>query len=132
MTIERQDISEDFYQGNYKEIVHTTYEADEVTPKNLTSAEVIFSVFNDDHELQFTKTSENAGEITITDAVNGVSKIFLQPEDTLWIYGTFRYQINVVDSNGHEETVTTGKLNIFRLFARRPRKTSQSAYTQGG
>jgi hypothetical protein len=133
MTRERQDIAEDFYSGNYKELHVTCYNPDG-SPKDLTSAEVTYALFTNTFSLVLTKSSLNgADEIDIlTPETNGECIVYLRGADTLHVNGTFRHHVNVVDAMGHEETVLTGKVNIFRAFAVRPRVATASAYLLGG
>lgn len=134
MTQERQNISEDFYSGNYKEIAVTVYQDIALTtPKNLSGAEISYSLFTDNGRVVLRKSSANgAGEINITDPNNGGVIVYLMPPDTANVNGTFRHQMNVVDASGYEETVLTGVVNIFKSYAKRFRSSSISAYLQGG
>ena len=127
MTLERQDILEDFYAGNYKVFRDTIIQANG-QPKDLTGAEVTFALFDDKNQVFIVKSTENISEAEIMDAPGGVVDIFLQPEDTLHLAGLYRYHVNVVDDNGYEETVTSGKIHIFASFARRLRRVSIPAY----
>lgn len=132
MTRERQDITEDFYSGNYKEIEVTCYNPDN-SPKDLTGSEITYTIFTNQGVVLLRKsTNEGNASVEITDALNGKCVIKMQPKDTNWIYGTFRHHVNIVDENGHEETVLTGKIDIFRAFAFRFRSTEVSAYLVGG
>lgn len=137
MTIERQDILEDFYVGVHKNIRDTIYDSDG-NLFDLTGGEVNFYMFDDlTGEVYITKTSAYADEVLITDAVNGEAVVYLNPNDTTRkhgedLYGTYRYQIQAIDSNGNSEIVTTGKINIFRSPSTgRPRKDSVPAYLSG-
>jgi hypothetical protein len=130
MTIEKQDITSDFYAGNHKILVETIVQADG-SPKDLTDAEVTFALFTTTGVLCFTKTSLEVTQIEITDAVGGECLIYLLPPDTVFLFGTYMYQVNVIDVTGYEETVTTGKINIFKSFARRLRRNVLHAYSLG-
>lgn len=134
MTEERQDILQDFYQGNSKKLrVHVV--DDDGGPKDLTNAEVTFALFLDKTEVVYlTKCSWlpdpfGTYEITIeTPPTSGDITIHLNPSDTNTFYGTYRYHVNVIDDDGNEETVTTGRINIFKAFAKRPGIAYQPAY----
>lgn len=137
MTVERQDITADFYQGNTKKLRDHVVD-DDGGPKNLTNAEVTFALFLDKTEVVVLQKSSKRNdpfgtkEITIDNALNGDITVHLWPSDTHNFYGTFRYHINVIDSNGYEETVTTGKINIFKSFAKRFGIDTVPAYLLGG
>jgi hypothetical protein len=132
MTYERQDIAADFYAGNSKQIAVTVYKPDG-NRKDITSSEITYAVFTDAYEIVLLKSSSDGAEhIEITDGPNGEFLIYLAPSDTVNINGTFRHHANVVDAYGDEETVFSGKINIFRSFARRFRRSSASAYLVGG
>jgi len=135
MTRERQDITEDFYAGNYKEIHVTCYNQDN-SLKDLTNAEVTYAIFtnaNESEVLLMKSSNQGTDYIDILDPpTDGELLIKLKATDTVNISGTHRHHVNVVDSNGHEETVLSGKIQIFRSFARRFRISYASAYTIGG
>jgi len=133
MTKERQDIKEDFYAGNYKEIEVICYEPDEVTRTDLTGMEITYAIFTDENEVVLAKSSHQGTDyIEITDAVNGEFVIKLNGGDTAFLHGTYRHHVNAVDTNGHEETILSGKINIFKAFAIRFRLDTWSAYLAGG
>lgn len=133
MTKERQDIKEDFYAGNYKEIEVICYEPDGVTRTDLTSTEVTYAIFSDENEILLAKSSnQGIDQIELTDAVNGELVIKLYGGDTAFLNGSFRHHVNVVDTNGYEETILSGKINIFKAFAKRFRTTNVNAYLSGG
>lgn len=132
MTRERQDITEDFYSGNYKEIEVTCYNPDN-SLKDLTNSEITYAIFTNANVTLLRKSSaQGTASIEIIDAPNGKFVIKLVPKDTSSIYGTYRHHVNVVDSAGHEETILTGRIDIFRAFALRFRTSYQSAYLSGG
>jgi len=126
MTVERQDILEDFYQGNTKKLrIHVV--DDDGGPKDLTDAEVTLALFLDKTEIVYlTKCSWLSDpfgtyEITIEEPlIDGNITVHINPPDTHNLYGTYRYHVNVIDEDGYEETVTTGRINIFKAFAKRP------------
>lgn len=136
MTMERQDILSDFYAGNSKKIRIMVVD-DAGAPKDLTSAKITFAMFEEKSEaIRLIKSStgldEIAGsQITIDNPTGGQMTIHLWPKDTYNVVGTFRYHVNVVDGTGFEETVTTGKINLFKSFAKRPHAENLSAYLSG-
>jgi hypothetical protein len=121
MTRERQNIDEDFYVGDHKDITDTIYDSNDVL-LDLTGGEATFFLFNeDDGGTQLTKSSSDAAEITFNNQVTNKGELVVHfvPGDTLRanpdedLYGTFRYQIKFVDVSGYGSTVTTGRINIF-------------------
>jgi hypothetical protein len=133
MTLENQNILEDFYAGNDKKIRVAVYEDEALSSlKDLTGAEVIYSIFDDNGVIHVTKTSaDGASHIELTNPTNGECLVKLLPPDTAFLNGAYRHMLNVVDANDVETTVFTGRINIFRNLARRPRKASVPAYLQG-
>lgn len=131
MTEERQDILEDFYSGNAKVIRDVVVKSDG-SPKSLVGAEITYAMVTDKDLIVLRKSSAaGSSEIEIIDAVNGEFVIKLRPQDTMNLAGTFRHYVNVVDSNGDEETVTTGKVNIKKTHAQRYRVSSRPIYLVG-
>lgn len=131
MTIERQDIIADFYSGNTKDLRDTVVKADG-NPKDLTDAEITFVLFKEERgDTIILLKSSIYGEITISNAVGGILTVHFLPHDTLTLYGTFRYQINVTDADEKTETVTTGRINIIRGHANRYRMNDISCYIEG-
>lgn len=133
MTFERQDVTEDFYAGNSKDLTITIYlDEAKTTVKDLTGAEITWALFTDDHNVLLVKNSVDSSEIEVPTPANGICIVHIDPADTLDLYGTYKQHVNVVDGNGKESTVLTGKVRIFRSFARRPSDDSQAAYLEGG
>lgn len=137
MTEERQNILEDFYAGDDKTLRVTVWtDEDKTTPKpNLSNAELIgYALFDDDNEVFVRKSSLNgASQVTVVDEPNAIVEIYLLPEDTWYMNGQYRHQMNVVDENGKNEMVMTGKVNIFPAFAQHAyRIASIPAYLSGG
>lgn len=137
MTFEKQDITEDFYAGNYKEIIITIYEDElKTTPKDVTNAEITYVIFTEAEipQIVVVKSSlRGSQEIELlVPASDGKCKVKLLPEDTLHLNGQYRHQTNMKDSNGYEETVMTGRIRIFKSFARMPGEDSLKAYLEGG
>lgn len=140
MTRERQDILEDFYVGDHKNIRDTVYDKDGAL-ENLTGGEATFFLIDEETgETQITKSSSLVTEIEILDQVanEGELVVYLVPSDTLRehpdadLYGTFRYQIKFVNASGYASTVTTGRISIFRSpGSPRARHTVTFAYLAG-
>jgi len=128
MTREKQDILEDFYAGNYK-VLHDTILDASGNPMPLDGCEITFALFDDKNVIHIVKSSVDPTQIDVVGV--GEVDIILLPEDSLKLQGLYRYHVNVVDGNGYEETVTTGKIHIFASFARRPRAESVPAYLSG-
>ena len=137
MTVERQNIDEDFYAGNSKVIrVQIWEDAAQTTPKTLItdSYEITYVLHDDDGNVYVTKSSaKGVTEIEVIDLANGICEVHLDPQDTVFLAAmTYRHQMNLVDDANDEETVMTGKVKLFRSFARRIRLDSVGAYTLGG
>jgi hypothetical protein len=136
MTTERQDIMDGFYSGNTKRLRLTVTDSTGV-PKDLTGAKITFVLFAEKTDVTYLFKSSTvvdaiAGyQITIDTPASGICTVHLWPKDTALFNGTFRYHINVVDNNDFEETVTTGRINIFKAFAKRPHNANQTAYLVG-
>lgn len=133
MTIEKQNITEDFYIGNYKVLAVTIYEDDALAQLfNLTGAEITYVWVTNDDEFILVKSSQSAAEITITDAANGECEVYILAADTaLFDPSVYYHHMNVVDSAGKEQTVFTGKVSLLKSYAQRPRKSSFAAYLEG-
>ena len=137
MTAEQQDILEDFYDGNSKTI-RVTITDDDGNLKPLADCEMTYVLFGRpsvplsprDKDIEVRKSSFN-GNSEIKVISTGICEIYLTPPDTLDKYGTFRHHLNVVDEDGKEETVLTGKVVIHRAPAKRYRRLGASAYLQG-
>jgi hypothetical protein len=130
MTLEKQNIDEDFYSGNHKDIqVDIVDHLGE--KKDLTSAELTYILMTDKYVEVLRKSSIDDGiEVTVP-PTDGICIIHLIGADTYNLYGTYRHHLNVVDANGYEETVMTGSVDIIRTLARRVRKGTHTAYLQG-
>ena len=130
MTKEKQDIKEDFYSGDTKDIVFEIVDkAGALYP--LSNASADYALFTDEGVVLIRKSSDQATEIEF-DVPNSLVTVHLLPPDTLHIYGTFRHQLLVIDQNAYAEITSTGKVNIKRSFARRFESDSQAAFLQGG
>jgi hypothetical protein len=137
MTVERQNIDEDFYAGNSKVVrVQIWEDAAQTTPKTLVAGyyEITYVLHDDDGNVYVSKSSANgATEIEVIDLPNGICEVHLDPQDTAFLAAmTYRHQMNLVDDANDEETVMTGKVKLFRSFARRYRSAKASAYIFGG
>jgi hypothetical protein len=135
MTSERQDITEDWYAGNHKEIYVTVYEdKNETIPKDLAGAEATYAILDDDEVIHLMLTSSDGATVIDFPAptTQGLCVVYCKPRHTNVLHGTYRHQLHVVDGNGDEETVMTGKVKIFKSYARRYRYSSMSAFVEGG
>jgi len=134
MTLEKQNISEDFYRGNYKVLAVTVWEDDDKTqPKDLTGAELTYVWVTRDDEITLVKSSVYPTQITITDGLNGVCEIYILAADTVSFEpNVYYHHLNVVDGAGKEETVFTGKITLLKSYAQRPRLATASAFLAGG
>jgi len=136
MTVEKQDIRKDFYQGDYKAILISVFTDELLTQvKDLTNVESIDWALSDrkDGTIYLQKSTFDGDTfIKVTDAANGKVEVYLRPVDTASIYGTFRHQMQITDVNGKPECVFTGTVNIFRSYARRFVRGPASAYLLGG
>lgn len=130
MTLERQDIVDSFYSGNSKTI-RVTIRDDSGNLKDLANAEITYALFGRETETVYIYKASYNGTNEIQVVGTGVCDIFLKPSDTANLYGTYRHHVNVVDANGDEETVLSGKVEIHKAMARRQRHYSTAAYLQG-
>jgi len=131
MTAEKQDITEDFYAGNSK-VIRTITKKDDGSPKDISGAEITYTMVTDAGLVVLSKSSAvGTSEIEIISGVGGEFVIKLKPSDTVGLKSTYRHHANVVDSNGDEETVFVGKVNILQSYARRYRTGIQHAYLRG-
>lgn len=130
MTIEGQNILEDFYSGNTKYIIVTVLDGNGAA-KNLSGAEITYSIYTDKEVITLRKSSAD-GEITVGGVSNNEATVTLNSYDTRNISGLFRHEMTITDSNDITETVMRGKLEIFKSFALRQRKTNKHVYLLGG
>lgn len=131
MTYQKQDILEDFYEGNKKVIGVTIYNQDG-SLKDLSNCEITWVLMNRiDYDIVYLRKSSfnGDGEIKVTGL--GTCEIYINPPDTYNIHGKFRHHVNVVDEYGYEETVLTGLVEIHETSAKRYREISQPAYLIG-
>lgn len=132
MTVEKQDIKSDFYEGDKKLIEFTIRDQNDAL-KDLSLSEISWALILDDGKNPQTilrKTSTDPAEVEVVSL--GVCQVKIEPTDTIGKYGTFRHQLFVVDENGNSGIVSSGEVRIFRSFARRPRNSQQSVYLTGG
>lgn len=131
MTLEKQNITEDFYSGNDKDIQVNI--VDHLgAKKELTSAELTYVLMTDKYVEILRKSSVDDGIEISVPPTDGICTIHLTSEDTRNLYGTYRHHLNVIDANGYEETVMTGSVDIIRTLAHaKLRKVSKTAYLQG-
>jgi len=131
MTTEQQDVLADFYQGNDKNLLVTILKPDD-TPKDLTGGELTYVWMTDKYVEVLRKSSLVGTEIELVAPANGVCTVHLDGKDTLSLYGTYYHHLNLVDASGVEETVLTGRINVFRTKAIRQRASLIHAYLAGG
>ena len=132
MTAESQNILEDFYSGNSKDIQVTVTEFSG-SAKDLTSAIITYAIVDDNEEWVVQKSSLNgASQIEITDAPNGVFVIHILPSDTIHLHGDYIQHANVIDNTEDEETVMVGRIRIYKSFAQRYKYGQITAYLAGG
>ena len=130
MTEERQDITDSFYAGNDKTI-RVTIRDGEGNLKDLSGSEITYVIFDRISEVVVLRKSSFNGDSEIKVTGTGLCEIYLLAPDTTYLYGTFRHQLNVVDSYGKESTVLTGKVEIHKAPGKRYRIVSTPAYLQG-
>lgn len=131
MTEERQDISEDFYAGNSKDLRVTIKDDNEIVV-DLTGAELTYALFTDEHKVIFRKSSIiGPSEIDVPTPANGVCIVHILANDTILLKDIYRHQLSMVDASGNSSTVMVGKVHIFASFANRHRMTTTPAYLQG-
>ena len=133
MTYQKQDILEDWYEGDNKDIEVIVYNKDG-SRKDLTNAEITYVIMDrEDYDTVYLRkqSANGSGEIEITDAVNGVLMIHILPPDTLTLHGTFRHHLNVRDQYNKQETVFTGLVRIHETSGQPYREISQKAYLIG-
>lgn len=131
MTKERQDITDSFYSGNKKTIHVIVY--DEVGAlKDLTGSELTYVMFHRANNTPvYISKSSSAGDSEIKIISTGVCDIYLNSSDTVNLVGTFRHHLNIVDGDGAEETVFSGKVEIHYTPATRHRNVSIKSYLEG-
>jgi len=83
-------------------------------PVDLTGASVRFTVRKKvDGAKLIAKSSSNPAEIEITDAANGIFKIYLKPADTKAMRpGGYLYDVEVTLSSGDVHTVVFGNFQL--------------------
>jgi hypothetical protein len=131
MTAERQDILTDFYAGNSK-IIRVLVVKPDGSPKDISNAEITYAMVTDTGIIILSKSSTaGSSEIEIVSGIGGAFVVKINPPDTITLAGTYRHHANVVDTNGDDETVMVGKVNISKSFARRYRRNTKTAYLLG-
>lgn len=132
MTEEKQDILEDFYEADEKDIQFTIVDQSG-DPLDLDGAEITWALFSDDGKnphVELMKSSKKEDEIEVTGT--GICVVHLLPGDTLGLYGTYRYQLHVVTATQGSGIVSSGKVYINRSFAKRYETHTALVYLQGG
>ena len=109
MTKKAQDI--EFVAGDFVEIVATVVDNDGAV-KSLAHCTAEWVLFNERAGVQLFTKMTGAG-ITITDAVNGVLTVTLQPADTVNVRpGQYYHECEVTDETGKPSTVFIGHVTI--------------------
>lgn len=130
MTKEHQDITQDFYSGNTKYIVVTVLKPDG-TAKDLQGSEIVYTIYTDKAVVALRKTSVD-GEIAVSGTDHNIATATLNSYDTFPLSGLYRHEMTITDGSGVTETVMRGKVEVFKSFASRQRKTSKHVYLLGG
>lgn len=132
MTEINQDIMEAFYAGSSVDIsVPVVDKDDQAFP--LTNCEVTYVIFTrNTEEVVLVKSSLDSSDVEILSSPSNVFVIHILPSDTMFINGLFRHMASVVDANGYERPVFTGKIQIYKVHSHRPRQETRQGYTLGG
>ena len=132
MTYRNQDITEGWYEGNHKIIRVTVYDK-QGNLKDLSGSEITYVIMDrDDYDVIHIMKSSYNGDSEIKVTGLGTCEVYITHSDTRNLHGTFRHHLNVIDSNGHEETVLTGLVRIYETTAQlRPRKVGVASYLEG-
>lgn len=103
------------YQGDDKTFrLAITDENDDVI--DLTSSSLVFTVTDWRGNFQFSKSSENSGEIDIIDAPGGIADIILLPADTSGLLTQkFIHYIKYTNPAGKIYTILQGQLDVLDL-----------------
>lgn len=120
MTVERQDITQDYYVGTHLNI-RDTIKDKSGNLVDLTGGEATFFLMDSRTGVAYvTKSSSDVAEIEILNQGTNLGEliVYLLPTDTRRanhedLYGTFRYQIYYVDASNMSSIVTTGRIDIF-------------------
>lgn len=132
MAREAQNIKEDFYAGDSKQILVTVYDQND-NLFDLAGCEVSYAMWHPKTEvIVLQKSSTDANQIEILNpTTNGVFAVNIKPTDTVRLNGEYRQQASIVDGSGNDVIVMTGRVMISKSFARRIRNDSISAYMLG-
>lgn len=130
MTLERQDITEDFYEGDPKDIQFTVRDGLGAL-KDLATAELTYAIIRDDPRNPTAVLMKSSFLSQIEVAGLGVCIVHLLAPDTIGLHGTFRHQLHVYVADDDAGIVSSGKVSIFRSFARRLRSAHAHAYLSG-
>ena|SRR3982750_1122964 len=102
------------YAGDDTELSMSLFQSDGTTPLDLTGAVVNWAL-SSAYNVQFPlieKSSDNPGEVTITDIPGGLVSVFLVPIDTADMGGQPYYHEVEVVQGGTSVTVLTGGVTI--------------------
>lgn len=130
MTLQKQDILEDFYEGNTKVIQVEIKEDGELKP--LDGCELTY-VMTDrtDYDIVHIRKQSYKGEQEIKVVGVGKCEIFINGSDTIDKHGKFRHHLNVVDETNREATVFTGLVVIHETSGKRYREIGKPVYLEG-
>ena len=96
-------------RGDHLTVTYTIYD-DSNSPKDLTGAAILAHFRDSDGALKFSKSTTDAAQILITDAVNGVFELYLVPADTSGLTaGQYPYDVQVTIA-ANVATVASGFL----------------------
>lgn len=116
MTIEDQNFT--IYTGNNALLDFYVYNEEvSTTPKNLTDSSITWLLYDDEQRINLVTKTTVSG-IVITDALNGLFTVSLNPVDTETLSPTssYRHEATILDAYGDVSTVTTGAVIVKRSY----------------
>lgn len=119
MTATGQDIGTDadpYYAGDTL-IVHFSVTDRNGDPKDLTGASVEWAAARSRGDAPVLSDADTGVSLTIDDASGGVVRLEVDRGVTDDLHGPYHYELEVTDSTGSEDTVTSGKLKVTRDIA---------------
>lgn len=109
------EVSKEMFKGDHKTYELVVTKISDGSRADITAGVLIYTVKIDGTDTTATiqKSSENAGEIDITDPVEGEAEINLVPADTQDLEPTtYVFDVEFTDSAGKKSTVVTGTLKL--------------------
>lgn len=101
-----------WFRTETKVLEFTIYQADGVTPENITGYSITFEFCQNDYTTVYSKTVGSG--IVLTDAVNGVLQVTVDPADTSALTpGVYRYALKRTDA-GSEAVLAHGTVLLQR------------------